>query len=443
MSEKWVHGKMPGEDSAQDAWKDGIVLTINGGKDHLDSATIPVEWHFTPEMIAEKPQYIMVIDHEMPLETFKERHVYNSGVRHEPVKVTDFVKYVQLFKTGIHHLVFIVFCGTPENAKKRAYAFFKRIPGYGEHKYDRHIEYDYLESGRLGAGEFAYATHVEINVPDELLAHKPDSGFSGWYWNWLNGWFRTGPVDECEWRKRKWFFAPVLILCSLIGRGAMGILGSLYVLVGSLLLILLGWRPENPLKKMHHFWQNRGFRECLAISMYTDWRVWEKQVYERGSHEYKGEDRFIPYWCISWYYIIGTIVVRLLYRAFKAAPVQTLAILFLIIIAVALIFAWIGLTFLYRKVTKSEGFDSFKAFCVNYTRERRIKNAQRRYEQKQRNSELFDAYYMDAMRSISLDTAPAPQKVNISAIIKKAKAPIKFKLSFWATKQKVCKPFAR
>lgn len=121
--------------------------------------------------------------------------------------------------------------------------------------------------------------------------------------------------------------------------------------------------------------------------------------------------------------------------------VITIGVVFTVI-ALGLIASALVQTITQSKTLKNFILNTKEQHYIN-SKQRKVRRAANLAEQKRKRDALRDASYIEAMHSISLATAPTPEKVDISVVIKKAKPPIKFKLSFWAAKQKVCKPFAK
>lgn len=459
MSRKWIHGIQP-ETSLEErtpdqfemvdgelrpkeiprGWKDGIRLVINGGIDSLDSATVPIEWFFSDELIAERPQYIVICDHEMPLSRLEEERYYSYGRRYL-VKVTEFVKYLQLFKAGMHHLVFMVFCGDEDRALRQARQY---VANHGDRWYDNQIYFSDVMSGWFH-NEGAYVVHVEFNVPQGLLAEKPTSGFSKWVWDWTNRWFKLGPADECAYRKRLISAFTIQPPLFLIGRFFAGITITIFSLVAWVGFALIGWKPKSAFTNIKNGWIELGEVQGKMIADELGWRQLTLREYDHDQMKWI-EAKYSPVWCVPIFLALEIYSVLVLYKLFHWYPIQmmdTLGIILTLVCMVLVVFLLLKLVNLGERLfsTRSfdEKFDKAESRFLAWQRNRRIK----------RENALIDMekaatkQYFSQLATISLDTTPVHAKVDIDAVKKKVSAPISLKLSFWATKAKVCKPFSR
>jgi len=72
--------------------KVGIDVTLNGGKKEMNSATIPIEWWLSKEVIETDPHYIIFFEQNQG----EKNHGYRNGEcgRRYACKVTDAFKYI-------------------------------------------------------------------------------------------------------------------------------------------------------------------------------------------------------------------------------------------------------------------------------------------------------------------------------------------------------------
>lgn len=429
MSEKWVHGRKPGAGVAKAAWKNGIFLNVNGGEGKLASATIPIEWKFSPAMIAEQPQYVVIVDQEFSFFELRRQYqqTYDRSTRHEPIPVTKFAKYLQLRKSGNHHIIVMVFCGTPEHALNNAQSYVAGNPcGY------RHtITLEHIKNGRLGDGWDAYLSTFSIVVPDELLSHAPKSGWRKVQWDWANRWYKKGPVDDCDYDKRclySYIFQPIPFL---IGRVCYGVFMTLYTLLGSMLLAFGGWKPINPFKNIWRSWFNYP-RSTMHILMNKRWRDW--------ANEYSDYYSFIPLWKLPVLYTAGITAVVMLLRALKLHRVELLIVLGIVTGAALLIGT---LTLMETFVKSSKGKTLSKQIVSNFKRLYHYLKETRKTRKEDREQKRREKHLTRLGAILAPAGTPATQeKVNIGTIIKRADPATGAKLVFWAVKSKSCKPFA-
>lgn len=430
MSEKWVHGRKPGSGASRTDWKDGIFLNVNGGSGMLDNATVPIEWKFSPALVAEEPQYIVVVDHEFPIVELSSRtnQNYSSARRHDPIAVTDFAKYVQLRKSGHHHLIVVVFCGTPKQALDNARAFVSGDPDCYRHT----ITPEQIKNGYLGGRWNAYLYTFPIDVPDELLSHAPTEGWEKVVWDWSNRWYDTRPIDDCDFRKRRLKAFTLQPLPFLIGRLSYGLLMTLYTLLGSILLVFFGWKPINPFKNILWSWVNYP-KSKMNILMNKKWCDWSA---EDALHT-----NIIPPWYIPATYAVLLIAGRGLRRFWHQNPAGVLTVVGIVILSALLI----GCLFAIEKFAKSPTAKSLgKKLRAFFKRSYRDFRERRKMNKENREQQRREQYFARLNPIIApAGTSTAHEKVDIGAVIKRADPGTGARLIFWSVKSKSCKPYAR
>jgi hypothetical protein len=393
-----------------------VKLVLNGGQQILDSATIPVEWHFSNELIEKKPRYIVICDQEGPLSEHLSGFGSNSGHRHV-FAIEDLVGYIQLHCSGRHHFVIHVICGDAGGAKTRAKNLMKEeVHG----RYELSINSSNLLKGWRDEDKDEAITALEFEVPKELFAEKPETPFGRFVWLWVNRWFRYAPVDQCEYRKRKWTAFTIQPPLFLLGHLLLGVFGTLYTLIGAFILLFIGYRPISVLMNVVDAWAYPG-RFTLNLSEHgrDRWRVW--------SYEYGVPPKCIPLWAIptvvlSWG-VIGTFGVYLLSSFLP------------LISAVVALVAFVSAVALIARYLKLRARDEMR---MQQRREAAARAAELEEERRKAREEagirLLKAY-------ATLDNVP--DKVDIQRVLKRVDRVTRFRLSFWGLKAKVCKPFAK
>jgi len=95
-------------------------------------------------------------------------------------KLTDLVHYVKFLRPGKNRIFAIIPCGYSESVSK-------------------------------------YSTSLDVDLPEEVFADEPPA----WEKNWVNFFFSTKAVDQCDFRKRRllaYTIQPILIVLMLIVR---------------------------------------------------------------------------------------------------------------------------------------------------------------------------------------------------------------------------------
>lgn len=419
-----------------------IRLVVNGGSTVLDSATIPVEWHLSDELISKNPKYVVICDHETTLDYLKEQRGTSGGNRYF-CKVTDLVKYLQLFTSGKHHLIIMVFCGL--NAEKDAQEYLKRnkdSAGWREMVWYTDIE-------RKSSYE-KETTFFEFEVPNELFAQKPQTGIGKFIWNWVNGWYKNKPIDECEYRKRKIFAFTIKPPIMLAGWIMSSFFGILYTLIGSFFLFFIGNRPANPWKNIKSALTMNADREFDLDLRYFQfrssyWRLWKRDV----EHSRYIPHLFVPFIFCIWAPIVGKILYSLIYNIINNPPsislpsssvLSGLLIGILIITLLSFVISRI-IKYIYdpkyvmRRKTKKREKER------KQEDEKELKEEKKAQLERQKEKEAKERVATFLKTNASFNSVPA--KVDIQRVIPVVDRTTRFTIRFWNLKAKVCKPFAR
>lgn len=400
--------------------KEKVQLVLNGGGRMLNSATIPVEWHFSSELIAQKPQYVVICEHEFSLEEFEKKHEFCFIGRRYLCKVQDLVKYIQLFRSGTHNLVVLVFCG--EKAWQNA-SFYVKKDSDSSYQYQKEVWYRDL---KLLEFDNIYATAVEFEVSKELFAEKPKgSKWEEFVWSWVNRWHNNDPIDECAYRKRKIFAFTLKPPLFVLVRVFAWFFGTLFVLVGSLVVFLLGWKPNAIFSRMKPlYWDLDDFEMDLTEFGFCrySWRIWKKEEYTEKKYVPKKK---IPVFMVPIFLILELAV---------AAVIGFVFYLFIssVWLFVLMAGATLGLIILlYTKVCNSEK-----------NKQKRAETEKRKKEEIKAQEKKEEADFLAFLRSnASLSTAG--DKVNIERIKNVTGTMNKLKIVFWSTKANVCRPFEK
>lgn len=402
-----------------------IKIVLNGGKHELDTATVPVKWHFSDELIAKNPEYIMIADHAMSLQDFYQKNFgYCSlGYRHW-FKVSDFAGYIQLHHPGRHHFIVMVFYGEEEACSENMRTFLKK-DAYGGYLcgLDKKLLNGF--NSKLSCETAA----VEFEVPEELFAKRSKSPFAEFVWRWVNRWYEHLPVDQCAYRKRMIFAFTVQPPLFLIGRLLAGISLTLYAILGSLTLLFLGFRPmviEDLWKNVRYAWADPGQADYDLFCFrprHERWRLW----YIGDG----GERTRMPVWAVPWIFLLLAAV-----AVGVGIFVANNAVTFGIIGAVIGFFYLILRFVLNPTIKRWEG--NIKQIKESIEAEKTLQNQ----EAEKVLSLKRQARLLALKQNLGLEAAPPA--VDIKKVIPKVKSTVtRFRLSFWAAKAKVCRPFAR
>lgn len=126
-------------------------------------------------------------------------------------KLTDLVHYVKFLRPGKNRIFAIIPCGYSESVSKY---WDSRINGHfewdiiGQKDGEPHIRDCYINEK---------STHLDVDLPEEVFADEPPV----WEKRWVNFFFSTKAVDQCDFRKRRllaYTIQPILIVLMLIVR---------------------------------------------------------------------------------------------------------------------------------------------------------------------------------------------------------------------------------
>ncbi len=371
-----------------------IVITLNGGGEEMNSATIPIEWWLSESILEKNPHYLLIIELD------NGELIYDESIRGRryACKVSDMFYFLQLFSPGRHLLMVAVVNGDEKGGKKIVEQYLHKKFGHYENSISFN-EYDYPN------GDFLAVAVVEFDVPEELFAKRPQTRIGKIMWRWVNLFFDKEPKDQCAYRRRKWIAftiqPPIVLIFSL--------LSSLYVLVASIIVFFFGFRPRPILSEIKDAFLLR--KNDYEVREYTEhgYKVWSREFF-------KSRDVKIPVapWEIA-------VVVSLIYVVYKFKLLDvSLAFISVVIILVAIWFVFFE--FLPSKIEE-----------VNLKRQ----------EKKEKNRIEW------LKENLSLDNEK--DKVDMANIVTLAKttpsfgqkAVILFRAGYWAVKSKVCKPYSR
>ncbi|MDP3800332.1 MAG: hypothetical protein Q8Q90_02805 [bacterium] len=245
----------------------GMEVVLNGGKEEMNSATIPVQWVFSDETIAKAPKYLLFFEQTQSEASSHQAADYG---RRYLCKVSAGVKFIPVFRPGYHRMAVLALAGSEESLDSAIKSLLNRDR---TDNYSRSISWTHLEEGLIPS-ELEYtvvaATVVEFRVPEELFAEKPRTRFRNAVWSWVNLWMDGLPKDECDYRKRKIFAFTLQPIIFFIG----ATLYASFVFFGSLVAFFFGYKPQNIFKETWLALKLQ--RPELNILQYNSYRVWEE-----------------------------------------------------------------------------------------------------------------------------------------------------------------------
>ena len=403
--------------------KTDIRVVLNGGKEEMNSATIPIEWWFSKEVIDREPKYILIFEQSKE-EKERDFDKNDSYGRRYICKVSDAIKFLQIFSPGYHRIMVVVLGGSSAESDAKHYL------GHDDYDYYRtSINWENAKDNTLkNMKSIMGSTVEEFEVPEELFAKKPKTKPGKLMWKWANLWFKKNPRDECEYRKRKIIAftiqPPLTIPWWLIKYSIGGILHALYVLLASLVILFVGFRPRPILKEMWHALTFQRDAE-LDVKRFENWqtervtayRLWSRKEAKDKDGKLKYEYKYMP--ITPLYIALGLSIIGCLIYV-VSANVLSLATLLVIIVTTTVL---VCLSILAYKKVKS---------AISAEAERKKEKWRKRFKDwLLKNFELSNK-----TDEIYFDRLPTPLTFRQRAIQK-------FRVSFWTLKAKICKPYPK
>lgn len=423
----------------------GVSVTLNGGKKEMNSATIPIEWWLSEEIIKKNPKYILVFE-QNEAEKDDVRGETNRGRRHV-FNVSDAIAFMPVFSAGYHRLMVVVVSDDRSSAKKTANAYLREDDDEND-RYCHYMDWDRAKNNTYDKEDedLIASTVVEFEVPAELFAEKPRTKAGQLLWEWVNRWHRRGPRDECDYRRRMMIAftvqPPLVILWWLLKHGIAGTAYAFGILIVSFLVFLCGFRPRPLVREMWRAfmftrpreWDVTRFGESTEIegSWQSTFRVWSltKTKNDKGKIVHTATYMPIPPFVIV---LAGGACFGLYNLVMKLIGGE--------------------LSWFLPLVIGGAGFVLIVLFCIKvlprfwsavsrgiHKLDERI--AARATEQRKEEKAVMQKWMLENIttakqtEAVRLDQLPVPPDL-------KGKLVQRFKVGYWALKGKVCRPFAR
>jgi len=439
--------------------KPRVEIVLNGGKDELDSATVPIRWWFSEEAIEKEPEYL--IFYEQNVKEI-ENDSYYSGTRGRRYvcKVSDGVKFLQILSPGHHRLMVVAVGG--EDAERAIKRYMNKD---GKYSFQNSMDFEKAESNRdfLQGSEFIASTVLEFEVPAELFAKKPETRFSKAVWKWAHFFIKDVPVDECHYRKQLIFAFTIQPFLALLMYAAGAMAGSLYasyVLLASLAVLFIGYRPRPIFSEMwsalllrrEKEWEVRRYKyrqywlrpeQLTAKSIYRLWS-YKENMGLTGSKWYTY--RYIPLPLTPVFLALTAGFVFLMVNsASRLNSVTSFSwsnfflsffLYFVIPVAVVWFIAWYMLL-PGNKVKRQEAKWEKNRHREERVRERKVEFAKAEKIRAQRRQKWLSDNFGVSKRVDKVVLSEVPTPPNFPGKIVQ-----RFYVGFWAAKARVCKPFA-
>lgn len=217
-----------------------MKVVVDGGNTILSDSTVPFCIGFDKSISDNNPTKILVID--VTGNQFQTIN-YLKDIGKDFISERTFfdlepINYLQLKRPGIHHLIFVLFNYCSKDYRRE----FLQTTRSGSYKCG--VDYINIESNEF-CHQLCY-TEVVVSVPDEYFAPEPKTKFQTMIFKWVNSWYKSEPIDECEYRKRKfWAFTtkPILWFFGFIPRIICSIVMTIVMFIVRIVCLVFGFQP--------------------------------------------------------------------------------------------------------------------------------------------------------------------------------------------------------
>ncbi len=304
----------------------GIKVVLNGGSDVMESATIPFRWFFDDKTIEEQPTHLLVIDQRAwELEKGDSTMLGERAI----IPISNGSDFIQFNAPGRHRITFIAFKDPARTTKQEEGNDFdgwtqKVLKQRGRNEYSFAMNLQEVICRRNLTGEFGCPLTVlaiglvEVDVPKEFFATRPESGISRAIWCWANRWFEYTPQDECAYRKRLILAFTLQLPLMIIGhvlKYAFALVCSIYLPIARIVTFYFGYRPV---------FLFAGFPELWAWEFEPDNVDWDLRKYGRKSYavwNYKNDKTtYMPITLFELTFLVGFgfLMIAILYDALRS-----------------------------------------------------------------------------------------------------------------------------
>lgn len=404
----------------------GVDVVLNGGEKEMDSATIPVQFFLSPEVISQKPKYVVLF--EQNGQEAADMKANNLGRRYA-CKVEDGVKFMQLFSPGYHRLAVLVLGGeiSDEIIREQVEVLMNTE---GRDRHNLSIRWDLIRSGVAegSAGSVSLplaVTMVEFEVPVELFAEKPKTRFGQAVEKWADGFFSSPPRDQCAYRKRVLFsftLQPMILF-------VIELFSLLYVLIGFAVAFFCGWKPRNIFSLLRNAvildfnFDHDSVRQYPSVD---GWRVWSRNNQGESTMMLVAPYEVLvafPLGWISWFLAKG---LWQYFAAFSFGEYMTM----LLCTGICLMLTW--------SLVRSISFRVFNFLAGQEHRARWLQKREARIAAEKDRLAQEEEQWLRENLSLSLK----PNEVDLAKVPRKSVVQT-FRIGYWTLKAKMCKPYPR
>ncbi len=219
-----------------------MELIIGDGGAEMHNASLPVRWCINQGIINTLKK-LNVQDPHVLLVVVGHGHYGRNETRYL-TPLGDMMTYV-LFRCPGVNKVYGTIVADPKGGKRLRDIFLTKTDG--DFNTDVISADDKINHSFEGHNSCTYDAISEVVIPEELFGNPPK-----WERKWVNLWFRSRPIDECDYRRRRiiaYTIQPIVMAFAAIALGifAIGIIVFLSTvkIFYALFLLSLGFKKVN------------------------------------------------------------------------------------------------------------------------------------------------------------------------------------------------------
>lgn len=415
-----------------------LKVVINGGSLEMESATVPIQFHLSEELIRLQPTHILMIDVQRKRSDGSWFTELDDTCERELFDLRKGVNFVQFNSPGERELLFVPLKLTEKEEK----AFIGRVfAPHSRNLYKFNLNLGMLSHDLRALSELwtdqvigAKPHKMTIQIPEEFFYVKPKKGFAKLNWNWVNWLYDIPPRDECAYRKRMLmaysiqpFVWLVVKLCSILYRVGT----SLWLLSARATVWFFGFRPTHLFAGLKLIWQGRKNEADLSI-LYCSGTQYAS-IHGSGT----GYKLLTPIELVSLILFMG-----LSARSLRLMGTETLRGDELIgLVMASIVFALLGLVIAAIVLVRRP---SVRKAYTSYTERRKAKTpapVMPKVEKEVTEKPETFLYFEYLTHNFSLEKTPKRVDTqNPPPAFKKSAVVHRFRVKFWNVKAKICRP---
>lgn len=208
----------------------------------VTNGTIAVSWCLDHEMLNELAKH-NVVDPQVIICVAPVNNYYPSKEYRKIVPLKDLMTYIEFRSVGKNRIWGLISYKSPKEARdfyleKKNGDFKSSILNFDGDKYAAWLRVEDAEVSVKEEGFKDLSEPLTVMVPEGVFAPEPKE----WEKIWVNHFFRSKVVDQCDFRRRRIFaytVQPLIMLLSMLGRLCMTILSFGLLLKGFTLQYIL------------------------------------------------------------------------------------------------------------------------------------------------------------------------------------------------------------